>query len=189
MLGGLMVLLIGAAGALMMSRAGREAPRGLRRALVLVPAAMVVYYAAGIAFAAVEAHAVSRGKSFEAAVTALEPWQALVLVPAAVAVLVGFAGYARAALELTRGERADARTALHGLPRRYGGEIPLRGRRRSPAALAGYELPMGVLGFPGVVWLFAGFPLTASVLLLVGPAFAWAVLPIAFSPYGQGPLR
>src|SRR3954447_16442330 len=71
MLGGLMVLLIGAAGALMMSRAGREAPRGLRRALVLVPAAMGVYYAAGIAFAAVEAHAVSRGKRFEAAVTAL----------------------------------------------------------------------------------------------------------------------
>ena len=25
--------------------------------------------------------------------------------------------------------------------------------------------------------------------VLGGPAFAWAVLPIAFSPYGQGPLR
>ena len=28
---------------------------------------------------------------------------------------------------------------------------------------------MGLLGFPGVGWLFAGFPVTASVLLLVGP--------------------
>jgi hypothetical protein len=47
---------------------------------------------------------------------------------------------------------------------------------------------MGVLGFPGVGWLFAGFPLTGSILLLCGPAFAWAVIPLAFSPYGQGPL-
>src|SRR5439155_11063031 len=69
------------------------------------------------------------------------------------------------------------------------GRIPARVRRRSPAVLAGYELPMGLLGFPGVGWLFAGFPLPATVLLLGGPAFAWAVLPIAFSPYGQGPLR
>ena len=40
------------------------------------------------------------------------------------------------------------------------------------AKLAAYELPMGVLGFPGVGWLFAGFPLQASVLLCAGPAFA-----------------
>jgi hypothetical protein len=48
---------------------------------------------------------------------------------------------------------------------------------------------MGVLGFPGVGWLFAGYPLQASVLLLAGPAFAWAVLPAAFTPFGHGPLR
>jgi hypothetical protein len=60
---------------------------------------------------------------------------------------------------------------------------------RSPAALAGYELPMGLMGFPGVGWLFAGFPFTASILLLAGPALTWAVIPVAFSPYGRGPLR
>ena len=45
------------------------------------------------------------------------------------------------------------------------------------------------MGFPGVGWLFAGFPFTASILLMVGPALTWAVIPVAFSPYGQGPLR
>ena len=45
------------------------------------------------------------------------------------------------------------------------------------------------MGFPGVGWLFAGFPLTASILLMAGPALTWAVIPVAFSPYGQGPLR
>jgi hypothetical protein len=62
-------------------------------------------------------------------------------------------------------------------------------RRLSPAALAAYELPMGLLGFPGVGWLFAGFPVTALLLLTIGPALAWAVIPLGFSPYGQGPLR
>jgi hypothetical protein len=50
-------------------------------------------------------------------------------------------------------------------------------------------LPMGVLGFPGVGWLFAGFPVTALLLLTIGPAMAWAVIPLGFSPFGQGPLR
>ena len=48
---------------------------------------------------------------------------------------------------------------------------------------------MGLLGFPGVGWLFAGFPVMALVLLIAGPALAWAVIPLAFSPFGQGPLR
>jgi hypothetical protein len=104
-------------------------------------------------------------------------------------VLAGFAGFLHAAWRGSSRERAQGRRALAALPAAYTGRIPARVRRRSPAALAGYELPMGLLGFPGVGWLFAGFPLPATVLLLGGPAFAWAVLPIAFSPYGQGPLR
>src|SRR5438093_1142956 len=122
------------------------------------------------------------------AVTAVEPWQAFVLVPAACAVLIGFSAYARAAWRMTSAQRAAAREALRTTPARYTGKIPRRVRRRSPAALAGYELPLAVMGFPGVGWLFAGFPFTASILLLVGPAAAWAVVPISFSPYG-GPLR
>ncbi len=47
---------------------------------------------------------------------------------------------------------------------------------------------MALMGFPGLGWLFAGFPVTASMLLLAGPAMTWAVIPLAFSPYGQGPL-
>jgi hypothetical protein len=44
------------------------------------------------------------------------------------------------------------------------------------------------MGFPGVGWLFAGFPFTASILLMIGPPAAWAGIPVLFSPYG-GPLR
>jgi len=48
---------------------------------------------------------------------------------------------------------------------------------------------MGLLGFPGVGWLFAGFPFTATAMLLVGPGIAWALIPLAFTPFANGPLR
>ena len=78
---------------------------------------------------------------------------------------------------MTALRRAEGREALRRAPGDYTGRIPNRVRRRSPAALAAYELPLGVMGFPGVGWLFAGFPFTASILLLGGPAFTWAVIP------------
>jgi hypothetical protein len=189
MLGGLMVLLIGLV-VVALHAAGAELPRRAPRFVVAtVGAGIGVYYVSGVAFSAVEAHHVSAGGSYAAAVRAFEPWAALVAVPAALAVLAGFWAYARLALALTVRQRDEGRRAIAALPVVYTGKIPNRVRRRSPAALAGYELPMGLMGFPGIGWLFAGFPFTASILLLAGPALTWAVIPVSFSPYGQGPLR
>jgi hypothetical protein len=181
MLAGLMVLLIGAALTLLR--------RPARRPVALVPVGMGIYYTAGIAFSVVEIHRMEHGVEFDTAVRSLEPWSALVLVPAALVVLAGFVSFARATWRGTARERAAGRATIAAAPEVFAGRIPARARRLSPAKLAAYELPMGVLGFPGVGWLFAGFPLQASVLLCGGPALAWAVLPIAFTPYGHGPLR
>jgi hypothetical protein len=189
MLGGLLVLLTGLALGLLETLGGRRRLRAELVALVGVSAGVGAYYAAGLAFSAVEAHDVAGGASFAAAVARLEPWSALVLCSAAAAVLVGFGAYASSAWTMTVRQRTAARRALASAPGVYAGRIPARVRRRRPIALAGYEMPMALLGFPGVGWLFAGFPLTASVLLLAGPSLAWAVIPIAFSPYGEGPLR
>src|SRR6266511_2782990 len=150
---------------------------------------MAVYYAGAMAFSALEAHAVAGGSTFATAVADLQPWPALVLTPAALAVLGGFGAYALAAWRMTARDRAAGWRALAAAPAVYAGRVPKRVQRRSPAALAGYELPMALLGFPGIGWLFAGFPFAAAFLLLVGPVLAWAVIPSAFSPYGTGPLR
>lgn len=189
MLGGLMLLLMGLSLTALGGLGARWPERPSRLVTACVPLGVGVYYAAGVAVSAIEAHRVEGGTSFESAVAALEPWQALVLVPAAVAVLVGFAAFSRAAWRMTERQRAAGKAALASTPARYSGTIPRRVRRRSPAALAGYELPLGLMGFPGVGWLFAGFPLTASILLMAGPAVTWAIIPVAFSPYGTGPLR
>jgi heme/copper-type cytochrome/quinol oxidase subunit 1 len=190
MLGGLMPILLALALYLLRSQSGEAWPRRqVRVAAAGIAAGMGVYYAAGIAFAAVAAHDVTSGASFGTAVASLEPWSALVLVPAALAVGVGFGAYAQAAWLLTAAYRRETRASLRAAPSAYTGRIPRRVRRLSPAALAAYELPMGLMGFPGVGWLFAGFPVSALLLLTVGPALAWAVIPLAFSPFAEGPLR
>jgi hypothetical protein len=189
MLGGLMVILVGVALALLTQLGARARPGLARVALVGVVGGTAVYYAAGMTFSALEAHEVSGGRTFAAAVARLEPWQALIFVPAAFAVLGGFGAYAVACWSMTARQRRAGRRAVAAAPAVYAGRIPRRVRRRSPASLAGYELPMALLGFPGIGWLFAGFPFVAAILLLAGPVLAWAVIPSAFSPYGTGPLR
>jgi hypothetical protein len=188
MLGGLMLLLMGLS-LTALAGFGAPWPGSARRAAIWVSLGIGVYYAAGVAFAVAEAHQVRSGTSFGSAVASFEPWESFVLVPAAAMVLAGFVAFSRAIWQMTVRQRAQGRAALAATPRVYSGRIPRRVCRRSPAALAGYELPLGLMGFPGVGWLFAGFPLTASILLMVGPAITWAIIPVAFTPYGDGPLR
>ena len=189
MLGGLLAMLVGLALALLARLGGQAVVRAERVALAGIAFGVATYYGVGIETSVVEAHDVARGATFHDAVARLEPWAALVLVPAALAVLAGFSSYAISAWRMTARQRLAGAKAIIEAPEAFTGRIPRRVRGRSPAALAGYELPMALLGFPGVGWLFAGFSFTASVLLLAGPALTWAVIPVAFSPYGQGPLN
>jgi len=189
MLGGLMVILVGVSLPLLAELGAPSLPHLVRRTLLGAAAGMAVYYAAGMTFSVLEARRVAGGRTFASAVAQLEPWPALVLGPAALAVLGGFGAYAVAAWRMTTRQRRAGRAALAAAPAVYAGRVPRRVRRRSPAALAGYELPMALLGFPGIGWLFAGFPFMAAILLLMGPVLAWAIIPSLFSPYGTGPLR
>src|SRR4051812_31227557 len=80
MLAGLMPILLALAFQLMRKLSGEAWPRrAVRTTWICAASGMGVYYAAGIAFAAAEAHRVDGGESFGRAVAGLEPWSALVL--------------------------------------------------------------------------------------------------------------
>jgi hypothetical protein len=189
MLGGLMAILVALSLALLWVLGWRGRAWPTRALLLGVGGGMGVYYAGGVATAAIAADRIAGGATFGDAVAALEPWQAMILVPAALAVLAGFGAYGIAAWQWTRGYRSAGREALRSAPARYTGRIPRRVRTRRPAAVAVQELPMGLLGFPGVGWLFAGFPVTGTLMLLAGPAVAWALIPLATTPFTDAPLR
>jgi hypothetical protein len=188
MLGGLLAMLIGLTLVLLVQLGGAPVVWAERAALLGIGFGVATYYGVGIETSIAEAHDVSRGATFHDAVARLEPWAALLLVPAALAVLAGFSCFAVSTWRMTARQRRAGAQTIVSAPEAFTGRIPRRVRGRSPAALAGYELPMALLGFPGIGWLFAGFSFTASVLLLAGPALTWAVIPLAFSPYGEGPL-
>ena len=162
------------------SRATRAALLGDR------PRCRDVYYGVGIESSAVEAHDVAGGATFRRVARARAVGR-----PPARSCRAGRAGRVRCR---SRGSLADDRAAARSRARSdrrcargVTGRIPRRVRRRSPAALAGYELPMGLLGFPGS----AGSSRASRsrlVLLLGGPGLDWAVIPLAFSPFGEGPL-
>ena len=105
MLGGLLVMLVGLTLALLAQLGGERVLRAERIALVGVALGVATYYAVGIETSAVEAHDVAGGATFHAAVTRLEPWVALLLVPAALAVLTGFSAYAVSAWRMTARQR------------------------------------------------------------------------------------
>ena len=87
MLGGLLVMLAGLTLALLTRLGGLRVPKLERLTLLCVPIGVATYYVAGIEIYATEAHDVSGGASFHAAVARLEPWSAFLLIPAALAVL------------------------------------------------------------------------------------------------------
>ena len=151
MLGGLMPILLGLALVLLAEAVGRGLRSCRKLAVAAVSSGVGVYYAAGIAFAAIEAPARDgAGTSFGArGGRRSSRGPALVLVPAALAVGVGFGAYARTTWAPDRRLPRDGARGGCGPPRRLHGRIPRRVRRLSPGALAAYELPMGLLGFPG----------------------------------------
>ena len=174
MLGGLLVMLVGLTLALLAQLGGARVLRAERVALAGVAAGSGdATTPSGSRPRAVEAHDVSHGgATFHDAVARLEPWAAL----------AARSGGARGADRLRRlrcqrladdGAPAACRSRRRSraAPVEFTGRIPRRVRGRKPSALAGYELPMALMGFPGLGWLFAGFPVTASILLLGGPAF------------------
>src|SRR4051794_23595554 len=101
MLGGLMPMLVGATLGVLLALGGAPRPRAVHVAARAIPAGVALYYAGGLVFSLVEAHRVSRGSSFASAVAGLEPWSALVLVPAALVVGVGFTAFAHATWTMT----------------------------------------------------------------------------------------
>src|SRR5438132_14236604 len=119
MLGGLMAILVALALVALRDLGAPWPQRAARIALPCVCGGMAVYYAGGVAFAALEAHRVAGGHAFAAALAALEPWEAFVLVPAAFLVLTGFAVFAKAVWQMTERQRADGRRALAATPGLY----------------------------------------------------------------------
>src|SRR4029453_13283127 len=94
MLGGLLAMLIGLTLALLAQLGGAPVAWAERAALVGIGLGLATSQGVGVETSVAEAHGVSGGATFHDAVARLEPWAALLLVPAVLAVLAWFGSFA-----------------------------------------------------------------------------------------------
>ena len=149
MLGGLMLLLTGLSLVALHALGAEWQERRARLTVRLVGIGIAVYYAAGVTFSAVAAHRVARGESFASVVSALEPWQSLVLVPASLLVLAGFAAYAAAAWRMTRAPARSRACVDRRRASRLLGHDPAAGQAAEPGGARGLRAAARADGLPG----------------------------------------
>lgn len=95
--------------------------------------------------------------------------------------LAGYLTFALHTFQATAAYRRALRGRLHFLrpPGSHASPLALLELPRSQVLLI--EFLAALFGFPGFGWLFAGYSLLAALLLYLGPAVAWALLPSAFA--------
>jgi hypothetical protein len=71
----------------------------------------------------------------------------------------------------------------------YSGPLPERVKRIPVIYILLMEVVGGIFGFPGLGWLYAGQALVGIALLCVGPAIAWALIPLLTSPFADTPFQ
>ncbi|HET7171001.1 MAG TPA: hypothetical protein VFI18_05155 [Gaiellales bacterium] len=191
MVGGLILIMSGLAVSLLPRTGAREPmPAAVQRWMLgLVAGGMLGYYGAEIAANVRGARLVHDGTPAAAAFARMEPLPELILCAVSAVVLAGMLLFARFAWRTTRDYRAAGRREVAGTPARYAGHIPARVRRRPLIGLVGIEAGGALLGIPGPGWLEAGRPFAGLTLMCVGSSLSWAVLPLAFSPFAQGPFH
>ena len=191
MVGGLILIMTGIGLRLLPVTGAGEAMTPARqiRLLALIAGGMLAYYAAEIATNLRAGQLVHGGLSESSAFARVQPLSEIALCTASLAVVAGTAMFGRFAWRSTRTYRILGRHEVAGTPARYAGRIPARVRRRPLIGLVGIEAGGALMGIPGAGWLEAGRPFAGLTLMCLGSSLAWAVLPLAFSPFGSGPLH
>ena len=113
----------------------------------------------------------------------LGPVALAALMLAGVPLLYGFLSFGRAMLKVTPAYRAESIASLRQAPARFSGPLPERVRRIPGGYILAMEAVGGLFGWPGVGWLYAGQVMPGIAMLMIGPAIAWALLPMLFSPF------
>ncbi len=119
---------------------------------------------------------------------AQDVWAAVIgpsgLVAGATAFAVGFGAVAMWAWGANAGARAAAWDRLKASTHAYSPAPEWMDRARWYWFVA-IEVVAAASGFPGLGWIFAGRAVVGLPLALVGPAMAWAVIPVIMT--GEGP--
>jgi len=184
MIGGVLLALIAVAFVLVPELLGRQVPQRLAaRALIGIAGGIGAYYLATLVTGLARYRGLLAGLDDAQAAAALGPAAPAALMLAGLPLLYGFLSFGRAMLQVTPAYRAENIENLRQAPARFSGPLPERVRRIPGGYILAMEAVGGLFGWPGVGWLYAGQVMPGIAMLMIGPAIAWALLPMLFSPF------
>jgi heme/copper-type cytochrome/quinol oxidase subunit 1 len=184
MIGGVLLALIGVAFALIPELIGREVSGKLaRRTLLGITSGISLYYLATLGTGLARTRLLGEGLNDAQAAAALGPAAPAALMLAGVPLLYGFLSFGRAMLRVTTAYRTEMVRDWKSAPARFSGPLPERVKRIPSGYVLGMEVAGGLFGWPGVGWLYAGQVMPGIAMLMIGPAIAWALMPMLFSPF------
>ena len=183
MIGGVLLALMGVSYLLVPRLIGQEVEQRLVRAsLYGVGGGIFAYYLSTLLTGVTRLDPLRIGMTDAEAATRLGWWGPTLLTLTALPILIGFGAFGLGMLRATRAYRASVAEEWRQSPRRFTGPMPERLTRVPARVVVGIEFMLGLFGFPGAGWLFAGQALPGLALLLLGPGIVWAALPALFSP-------
>ncbi|HRW06985.1 MAG TPA: hypothetical protein P5121_17905, partial [Caldilineaceae bacterium] len=186
MVGGVLLALIGLVYLLLPQLVGQTVDRGLARiSLVGISSGIAGYYIVSVAAGLARYGYMRQGLDTVQSAAQLG-WEAPVLLTVtSMPMLIGYGAFALAVFRATESDRRAMVAEWRLAPARFSGPMPARLQRIPAFQVLGMEFIGGCVGWPGLGWLYAGQALPGVSLLLVGPAIAWALLPMLFSPFTE----
>ena len=184
MIGGVLLALMGVVFALLPELVDEKLSRKLAaRTLTGITTGISLYYLATLATGLARTRLLGEGLNDAQAAAALGPAAPATLMLAGVPLLYGFLSFGQAMLQVTTEYRSEMVRDWKGAPARFSGPLPERVKRIPSTYVLGMEAAGGLFGWPGVGWLYAGQVMPGIAMLMIGPAIAWALLPMLFSPF------
>lgn len=186
MIGGILLALMGVVYLLLPELTGAQASQNLRRVnLYGIASGIGAYYAVVLTSGLVRGMYLRQGLN-DAQAAAQLTWVAPTLMLAtALPMFLGYGAFGKAMWDATRVSRAEWFARWRENVATYSGPLPPRVQKIPLAFILAMEFFGALFGFPGLGWLFAGQAIVGVTLLCLGPAVAWALIPLLTSPFAD----
>lgn len=184
MLGGIMLALMGIVYVLTPELLGAEIESRFRRVnLYGVGVGIAGYYLVVLVSGLLRAEHLRQGMN-NAQAAAQVGWVApALMLLTALPMLVGYVAFGAGLWNASRGYRAEWSARWRNALENYAGPLPARVEKIPLLFILAMEFVGALFGFPGLGWLYAGQVVSGIALLCVGPAIAWATVPLLISPF------
>lgn len=190
MIGGVILALLGIVILLAPELLGAPIQTRYRRgALYGIGVGIASYYAVVIVSGLLRATYLREGLN-DAQAAAQLGWTApALMLLAALPMFLGYCAFGGGLWQASRAYRAEWMTRWRATLETYSGPLPERVQKIPMPFVLAMEAIGALFGFPGLGWLYAGQALLGVGLLCIGPAVAWALVPLLISPFAATPFQ